>query len=114
MTEGGGFARLSTMKSTHAKKQAAKTATADRRFLPWKFSCWGVYLAESAKLKEFDACTKAVHNWSDEILHSFDYPYSNAFTEGCNNKTKVLKRVCFGLRNFEHFRNRILFCSTSA
>ena len=42
------------------------------------------------------------------------YPYSNGFTEGCNNKTKVLKRVCFGLRNFEHLRNRILFCSTSA
>ena len=42
------------------------------------------------------------------------YPYSNGFTEGCNNKTKVLKRVCFGLRNFEHFRNRILFCSTYA
>ncbi len=73
-----------------------------------------VYLAESAKLKEFDACTKAVHNWSDEILNSFDYPYSNGFTEGCNNKTTVLKRVCFGLRNFEHFRNRILFCSTCA
>ena len=30
------------------------------------------------------------------------------YTEGCNNKTKVLKRVCFGVRNFNRFRNRIL------
>ena len=25
-----------------------------------------------------------------------------------------VQRVCFGLRNFEHFRNRSLFCSTYA
>ena len=29
-----------------------------------------------------------------------------------NNKTKVLKRVCFGMRNFRNFRNRILFAHT--
>ncbi|MBQ2390148.1 MAG: transposase, partial [Clostridia bacterium] len=32
--------------------------------------------------------------------------------EGCNNKTKVLKRVSYGMRNFSHFRKRILFCNT--
>ncbi|MBO5555824.1 MAG: transposase, partial [Oscillospiraceae bacterium] len=30
---------------------------------------------------------------------------------GCNNKTKVLKRVCYGVRNFSRFRNRILHCA---
>lgn len=30
------------------------------------------------------------------------------FTEGCNNKIKVLKRNAYGYRNFKHFRNRIL------
>ena len=39
-----------------------------------------------------------------------DVPWSNGFIEGCNNKTKVLKRVCFGMRNFSNFRKRILFC----
>ena len=34
------------------------------------------------------------------------------YTEGCNNKTKVLKRVCFGVRNFNRFRNRILHCAS--
>ena len=70
-----------------------------------------VYLAETADLTEFNACTKAIHNWSDEILASFDCHYTNGFTEGCNNKTKVLKRVCFGVRNFDRFRNRILHCA---
>ena len=42
---------------------------------------------------------------------AMDVPWSNGFIEGCNNKTKVLKRVCFGMRNFRNFRNRTLFCS---
>lgn len=62
-------------------------------------------------LSEFKACINAYHNWSTEILNALNVPYSNGFTEGCNNKTKVLKRVCFGLRNFERFRSRILHCS---
>ena len=63
-------------------------------------------------IKEFDACTKAVHNWSDEILNSFDCVYTNGFTEGCNNKIKVIKRVSFGVRSFDYFRNRILHCAS--
>ncbi|MCD8066039.1 MAG: transposase [Oscillospiraceae bacterium] len=35
---------------------------------------------------------------------------TTGFTEGCNNKTKVLKRVCCGVQNFSRFRNRILHC----
>ena len=70
-----------------------------------------VYFAESSGLKEFSSCTKAIHNWSSEILASFDCPYSNGYTEGCNNKTKVLKRVCFGVRSFARLRNRILHCA---
>ena len=84
---------------------APNSATGKERIAQW------VYLAENAKLPEFNACTKAVHNWSDEILASFDCHYTNGFTEGCNNKTKVLKRVCFGVRNFARFRNRILHCA---
>lgn len=47
-------------------------------------------------LPEFHDCTKAYHNWFNEILNSMDVPWSNGFIEGCNNKTKVLKRVCSG------------------
>ena len=40
-----------------------------------------------------------------------DVPWTNGFIEGCNNKTKVLKRVCFGMSNFDYFINRILFAA---
>lgn len=70
-----------------------------------------ILLAENYSFKEFKACITAYHNWSAEILNSLHFPWSNGFTEGCNNKTKVLKRVCFGVRNFERFRNRILHCA---
>ena len=39
---------------------------------------------------------------------SFDYPYTNEFAEGCNNKIKNLKRNAYGYRNFERFHKRIL------
>lgn len=71
-----------------------------------------LFLAEFQGLPEFSACITAYRNWFQEILNSMDVPFSNGFTEGCNNKTKVLKRVCFGVRNFSRFRNRILHCAT--
>ncbi len=53
-----------------------------------------------------DAIITNVENICDEV-HVY-----LGFIEGCNNKTKVLKRVCFGMRNFSNFRKRILFCHT--
>lgn len=70
-----------------------------------------IVCAESAHLPEFYECTRAIHNWSKYILNAFDVRYTNGYTEGCNNKTKVLKRVCYGIRNFARFRNRILHCA---
>ncbi len=67
---------------------------------------------EVMELPEFYDCTRAYHNWFQEILNSMDVTWSNGYIEGCNNKTKVLKRVCFGMRNFNNFRKRILFCNT--
>lgn len=77
-----------------------------------RLSEW-VLLAELADFPEFKACLTAVHNWDKYILNAFDFPYTNGYTEGCNNKTKVLKRVCFGVRNFPRFRSRILHCASA-
>ncbi len=76
-----------------------------QQLVDWLFS------VETMDLPEFQDCTKAVHNWFREILNSLDCPWTNGFTEGCNNKIKVLKRTCYGMRNFKKFRNRILHCS---
>ena len=67
---------------------------------------------EVMQMPEFNDCTRAYRNWFQEILNSMDVPWSNGYIEGCNNKTKVLKRVCFGMRNFNNFRKRILFCNS--
>lgn len=76
-----------------------------QRLVDWLFA------VEVMDLPEFHDCTKAYHNWFQEILNSMDVPWTNGFIEGCNNKTKVLKRTCFGLPNFRNFRNRILHCN---
>ena len=64
--------------------------------------------AENSRLQEYTSCAKTLINWQKGILNSFDYEYTNGFTEGCNNKIKVLKRNAYGYRNFRRFRNRIL------
>ena len=77
-----------------------------QRLVDWLFS------VEVMDLPEFYDCTKAYHNWFQEIINSMDVPWTNGYIEGCNNKTKVLKRVSYGMRNFSNFRKRILFCNT--
>lgn len=68
--------------------------------------------AQASNLKEFQATLTMLANWSKYILNAFDCPYSNGYTEGTNNKIKVIKRNGYGYRNFENFRNRILLtCS---
>ena len=76
-----------------------------QRLIDWLFS------VEVMDLPEFHDCTKAYHNWFQEILNAMDVPWTNGYIEGCNNKTKVLKRVSYGMRNFNNFRKRILFCN---
>ena len=71
-----------------------------------------LYSIEVMDLPEFRDCTKAYHNWFREIVNAMDVPWTNGYIEGCNNKTKVLKRVSYGMRNFNNFRKRILFCNT--
>jgi transposase len=68
-----------------------------------------VMAAQNSNLPRFVACGNTMVHWSKGILNSFDCPYTNGFTEGVNNKIKVLKRNAYGYRNFHRFRNRILF-----
>lgn len=59
-------------------------------------------------IPQFEKCAVTMQNWLSGILNSFTVPYTNGFTEGCNNKIKVLKRNAYGYKNFKRFRNRIL------
>ena len=59
-------------------------------------------------IERFKKCAQTMINWMTGILNSFSTSVTNGFTEGCNNKIKVLKRIAFGYQNFHRFRNRIL------
>jgi len=46
--------------------------------------------------------------WKEPILNHFDNGTTNGFTEGCNTKIKMLKRVSYGLRNVEVYWRKML------
>jgi len=46
--------------------------------------------------------------WRQPILNYFDNKTTNAYTEGCNTKVKMLKRISFGLRNVEVYTKKIM------
>ena len=68
-------------------------------------------IVESSHLPEFSNFKTSFISWFPQIVNAFVLPYSNGFTEGCNNNIKVLKRMSYGLRHFERFRVRILLLS---
>jgi len=68
-----------------------------------------ILATQSSQLKEFTPVLTMLGKWIKYILNSFDCSYSNGFTEGSNNAIKVIKRNAFGYRNFQNFRNRIMF-----
>lgn len=61
-------------------------------------------------IPEFVESAGTISRWKEYILNSFiDDRYSNGYTEGINNKIKVIKRIAFGYKSFELFRERILY-----
>lgn len=81
---------------------AKDKSSAKKRMSDW------IMMAQESDIPRFNSCANTFIHWSVGILNSFDFPYTNGFTEGCNNKIKVLKRNAYGYRNFDRFRKRIL------
>lgn len=73
-----------------------------------RLKAWYLYVSAS-NLPEFNYCSQTIFRWQESILNSFKVPFTNGYTEGVNNKIKVLKRNAFGIRNFPRFRSRILY-----
>ena len=66
---------------------------------------------KTAQLQEFRNFSTSFVSEKGQITNAFLLPFSNGYTEGCNNKIKVLKRISYGLRHFGRFRTRILLLS---
>ncbi|MBP2632833.1 MAG: transposase family protein [Firmicutes bacterium] len=63
-------------------------------------------------IKQFNKLMKTVIEWKNEIIAAISTGYSNGYVEGCNNRTKVLKRTCYGIQKFKRMRNRILYMAS--
>ena len=61
----------------------------------------------------FYKCVETFSKWEQEILNAFESGFTNGYTEGCNNKIKVIKRNAYGIRNFKRLRTRILHVMAS-
>jgi transposase len=62
---------------------------------------------EKSGLRCFDGFLKLLGTWQDLIANYFINRQSSGFVEGLNNKLKVLKRRCYGLRNVVRFFQRL-------
>lgn len=64
-------------------------------------------------ITELDRLSRTLQNWKQEIINSFDTytgrRISNGPIESVNSRIKLIKRNGNGYRNFERFRNRVLY-----
>ena len=68
------------------------------------------WLAEVAatNLNCFNRFIKTLNKYFDEIINYFIARNNSGFVEGFNNKVKVLKRRCYGLRSSARLFQRII------
>ncbi len=62
---------------------------------------------EQSDLTCFDPFLKLLDQWRDLVANYFISHHTSGFVEGLNNKLKVLKRRCYGLRNVSHLFQRL-------
>lgn len=72
-----------------------------------ELSKW-IVLTQNCGISQYEKCCRTFIKWANEIAEAFEQRITNGYTEGVNNKIKVLKRTAFGVRDFPRFRNRIL------
>ena len=69
-------------------------------------------------LREFETVKKALKNWKQEIINSFDTVddrrISNGPVESVNSRIKLMKFSSTGYGNFERFRKRVLYSLNEA
>ena len=62
---------------------------------------------EKSGLRCFDAFLQLLDSWLDLIANYFINHQTSSFVEGLNNKLKVLKRRCYGMRNVTRLFQRL-------
>lgn len=77
-----------------------------------RLSLWFTAVSQCS-IERFKKVADTFQQWVTPIINARLLRYSNGYTEGVNNKIKVLKRNAFGFRNFQRFRQRIIYLCSS-
>lgn len=84
----------------------------DRNQDHWTALCqlngWIEKVETSKSSTYWEPFVKTLRNWKGYILNFVQTGLTNAATEGLNNIIRHIKRISFGIHNFEHLRLRVL------
>jgi transposase len=67
-----------------------------------------IFNLKSADDAELIRWGNILKHWREPILNHYDNHTTNGFTEVCNTKNKILKRVSYGLKNVEVYWRKLL------
>lgn len=73
---------------------------------------WIERVRQSSASRFWESFLRTLTNWKGYILNYVQTGLTNAATEGLNNIIRHIKRISFGIPNFEHLRLRVL-CRTA-
>ncbi|MBK8754140.1 MAG: transposase [Candidatus Competibacteraceae bacterium] len=57
---------------------------------------------KKSSVRCFDPFLKTLETYKNEVVNYFSDRLTSGFVEGLNNKIKVIKRRCYGLKNIGH------------
>lgn len=66
-----------------------------------------IMFCENSQSRYVKAMGRTLLFWRECILNYFDNYSTNAFTEGCHTKIKMIKRMSFGFRNIKNYIAKI-------
>jgi len=72
-----------------------------------KLELWKKSIVENG-IKSFDSFLKMLETKQDYVVNYVENHLSNAVTEGCNNLIRAIRRISFGMTNFQNLRWRVL------
>lgn len=81
--------------------QAQTRNQGERRFFAW------IQKVQHSSLTCYDAFIKTLHNHWNPILNYFVAGVTSGFVEGLNNKIKIIKRRCYGIKKVSTLFQRI-------
>jgi len=67
-----------------------------------------IFNLKSADDGELIRWGNTLKHWREPILNHFDNHTTNGYTEGCNTKIKMLKRISYGLKNVDVYWRKML------